>query len=30
MTHPELADTFQAVADHGKEGYYKGRIAQGD
>ncbi|WWC64826.1 gamma-glutamyltransferase [Kwoniella dejecticola CBS 10117] len=28
MTHPELADTFEAVAEHGKEGFYKGRIAQ--
>ncbi|WWD19860.1 gamma-glutamyltransferase [Kwoniella shandongensis] len=28
MTHPELADTFEAVAEHGREGFYKGRIAQ--
>ena len=29
MKHPELADTFEAVANHGHDGYYKGRIAQG-
>jgi gamma-glutamyltranspeptidase len=29
MTHPELAATFEAVAELGREGYYKGRIAQG-
>ena len=29
MVHPELADTFEAVATDGREGYYKGRIAQG-
>nr|XP_019010549.1 gamma-glutamyltransferase [Kwoniella pini CBS 10737]OCF49330.1 gamma-glutamyltransferase [Kwoniella pini CBS 10737] len=28
MTHPELADTFEAVAEHGREGFYKGRIAE--
>ncbi|ORX40444.1 putative lincomycin-condensing protein lmbA [Kockovaella imperatae] len=28
MTHAELADTFEAVAKHGHDGYYKGRIAQ--
>jgi gamma-glutamyltranspeptidase/glutathione hydrolase len=28
MTHPELADTFEAVAKHGREGFYKGRIAE--
>ncbi|OCF34261.1 gamma-glutamyltransferase [Kwoniella heveanensis BCC8398] len=28
MTHPELADTFEAIANHGREGFYKGRIAQ--
>ncbi|KAK1922255.1 putative lincomycin-condensing protein lmbA [Papiliotrema laurentii] len=27
-THPELADTFEAVAKHGHDGFYKGRIAQ--
>ena len=30
MTHPELANTFEAVAEHGREGFYKGRIAQGE
>ena len=29
MQHPELADTFEAVADHGHDGYYTGRIAEG-
>jgi gamma-glutamyltranspeptidase/glutathione hydrolase len=29
VTHPELARTFEAVAKHGKEGFYKGRIAEG-
>jgi hypothetical protein len=29
MKHPELAATFEAVADHGHAGYYQGRIAQG-
>jgi len=29
MTHPELADTFESIAKNGWEGYYKGRIAQG-
>ncbi|ORY31633.1 putative lincomycin-condensing protein lmbA [Naematelia encephala] len=28
MTHPQLADTFEAVAQHGREGFYKGRIAE--
>ncbi|KAK6909136.1 gamma-glutamyltransferase [Kwoniella mangroviensis CBS 8507] len=28
MLHSELADTFEAVAEHGREGFYKGRIAQ--
>lgn len=28
MKHPELARTFEAVAEHGHEGFYKGRIAQ--
>ncbi|RSH91435.1 hypothetical protein EHS25_009734 [Saitozyma podzolica] len=30
MTHPELASTFEAVATQGREGFYKGRIAQGE
>ena len=30
MQHPELAATFEAVATHGRDGYYKGRIAQGE
>ena len=30
MQHPELADTFEAVAKQGKEGFYTGRIAQGE
>jgi gamma-glutamyltranspeptidase/glutathione hydrolase len=29
MTHPELADTFEAVATDGLKGFYTGRIAQG-
>jgi gamma-glutamyltranspeptidase len=29
MQHPELAATFEAVAEHGHDGFYKGRIAQG-
>ncbi|ODN95355.1 gamma-glutamyltransferase [Cryptococcus wingfieldii CBS 7118] len=28
MTHATLADTFEAVAEHGHAGFYKGRIAQ--
>lgn len=28
MTHPELAATFEAIAKHGKDGFYTGRIAQ--
>ncbi|CAD6563795.1 MAG: hypothetical protein TREMPRED_001381 [Tremellales sp. Tagirdzhanova-0007] len=28
MTHPELAATFESVAEHGRDGYYKGRVAQ--
>lgn len=28
VTHPELARTFEAVAEHGKEGFYQGRIAE--
>ncbi|WVQ83659.1 gamma-glutamyltransferase [Cryptococcus sp. DSM 104549] len=28
MTHPELADTFEAVATDGLKGFYTGRIAQ--
>ena len=30
MTHPELAATFESVAEHGRDGYYKGRVAQGE
>ena len=29
MKHPELARTFEAIAQQGHDGYYKGRIAQG-
>lgn len=29
MKHPELAATFEAIAKDGKDGFYKGRIAQG-
>jgi len=29
MKHPELASTFEAIAEGGHDGYYKGRIAQG-
>lgn len=29
MTHNTLADTLEEVADHGHDGFYKGRIAQG-
>jgi gamma-glutamyltranspeptidase len=29
MKHPELARTFEAIAEGGHDGYYKGRIAQG-
>ena len=28
MTFSDLAKTFRAVAEHGKDGFYKGRIAQ--
>ncbi|WVR09625.1 gamma-glutamyltransferase [Kwoniella sp. DSM 27419] len=28
MVHSSLADTFEAVAEHGRDGFYKGRIAQ--
>lgn len=28
MKHPELARTFEAVAEQGHDGFYKGRIAQ--
>lgn len=28
MTHPELAATFEAIAQHGPKGFYTGRIAQ--
>ncbi|RXK40572.1 gamma-glutamyltransferase [Tremella mesenterica] len=28
MTHPDLADTFEAIATYGKDGYYTGRIAE--
>lgn len=27
--HPELADTFEAVAKRGKDGFYTGRVAEG-
>ena len=30
MTHPELADTYQLIADKGLDGFYKGRVAQGN
>jgi len=29
MKHPELASTFEGIAEGGHDGYYKGRIAQG-
>lgn len=29
MRHPELAATFEAVAEQGTKGFYTGRIAQG-
>jgi gamma-glutamyltranspeptidase len=29
MTHPELADSLEAIAKDGHKGYYTGRIAQG-
>ena len=29
MTHPELADTFEAIAKNGRQGFYTGRIAEG-
>lgn len=28
MKFPDLAMTFRAVAEHGKDGYYTGRIAE--
>lgn len=28
MKFPDLAKTFRAVAEHGKDGYYTGRIAE--
>ena len=28
MTFPDLARTFRSVAEHGKDGFYKGRIAE--
>ncbi|WRT70004.1 gamma-glutamyltransferase [Kwoniella shivajii] len=28
MIHSQLADTFEAVAEHGRAGFYEGRIAQ--
>ncbi|KAI8391107.1 nucleophile aminohydrolase [Radiomyces spectabilis] len=28
MTMPSLAETFRSVAEHGKDGFYKGRIAE--
>jgi gamma-glutamyltranspeptidase len=28
INHPELAETFQAIASQGKEGFYTGRIAK--
>lgn len=28
MTFPYLAETFRAIVTHGKDGFYKGRIAQ--
>lgn len=30
MTHPELAATFEAVANQGPKGFYTGRIAEGE
>jgi gamma-glutamyltranspeptidase len=29
MKHPELAATFEAVAEQGPKGFYTGRIAEG-
>lgn len=28
MTFPDLAKTFRSVAENGKDGFYKGRIAE--
>lgn len=28
MKFPDLAKTFRALAEHGKDGFYKGRIAE--
>ena len=28
MKNPTLANTFRSIAEHGKAGYYKGRIAE--
>ena len=28
MRNPTLSDTFKSIAEHGKDGYYKGRIAE--
>ena len=28
MKFPDLAKTFRSVAEHGKDGFYKGRIAE--
>ena len=28
MTFPNLARTFRSIAEHGKDGFYKGRIAE--
>jgi len=28
MTFPYLAKTFRSVAEHGKDGFYKGRVAE--
>lgn len=28
MQFPDLAQTFRAVAEHGRKGFYEGRIAE--
>jgi gamma-glutamyltranspeptidase/glutathione hydrolase len=28
MRFPDLAETFRALVEHGKDGFYKGRIAE--
>jgi len=28
MRNPTLSDTFKSIAEHGKEGYYEGRVAE--